>query len=48
MPKLPRNKNYSALRERLKREDAAEFARSSPEPDPSELMTDVYVEAAAQ
>ena len=28
--------------------DAAEFARSSPEPDPSELMTDIYVEAAAQ
>ena len=28
--------------------EAAEFARSSPEPDPSELMTDVYLEAAAQ
>ena len=28
--------------------DAAEFARSSPEPDPKELMTDIYVEAAAQ
>ena len=27
--------------------EAAEFARSSPEPDPRELMTDVYVEAAA-
>jgi pyruvate dehydrogenase E1 component alpha subunit len=27
--------------------EAAEFARSSPEPDPKELMTDVYVEAAA-
>jgi pyruvate dehydrogenase E1 component alpha subunit len=26
--------------------EAAEFARSSPEPDPRELMTDVYVEAA--
>ncbi|MFC3078054.1 pyruvate dehydrogenase (acetyl-transferring) E1 component subunit alpha [Phenylobacterium terrae] len=26
--------------------DAAEFARTSPEPDPSELYTDVYVEAA--
>jgi len=28
--------------------EAAEFARMSPEPDPKELMTDVYVEAAAQ
>jgi pyruvate dehydrogenase E1 component alpha subunit len=28
--------------------DAAEFARSSPEPDPRELMTDIYLEAAAQ
>ncbi len=28
--------------------EAAEFARSSPEPDPSELMTDIYLEAAAQ
>ena len=28
--------------------EAAEFARNSPEPDPRELMTDVYVEAAAQ
>ena len=27
--------------------DAAEFARSAPEPDPSELYTDVYVEARA-
>jgi len=27
--------------------DAAEFARTSPEPDPSELYTDVYVEARA-
>lgn len=26
--------------------DAAEFARTSPEPDPSELYTDVYLEAA--
>lgn len=26
--------------------DAAEFARTSPEPEPSELYTDVYVEAA--
>jgi pyruvate dehydrogenase E1 component alpha subunit len=26
--------------------DAAEFARTSPEPDPSELFTDIYVEAA--
>jgi pyruvate dehydrogenase E1 component alpha subunit len=26
--------------------EAAEYARSSPEPDPRELMTDVYVEAA--
>jgi pyruvate dehydrogenase E1 component alpha subunit len=26
--------------------DAAEFARTSPEPDPKELYTDVYVEAA--
>ena len=26
--------------------DAAEFARTAPEPDPSELYTDVYVEAA--
>ncbi len=26
--------------------DAAEYARSSPEPDPRELMTDVYLEAA--
>ena len=25
---------------------AAEFARTSPEPDPSELYTDVYLEAA--
>jgi len=25
--------------------DAAEFARTAPEPDPSELMTDVYLEA---
>jgi pyruvate dehydrogenase E1 component alpha subunit len=28
--------------------DAAEFARTAPEPDPSELYTDVYAEAAAQ
>ena len=28
--------------------DAAEYARTSPEPDPSELYTDVYLEAAAQ
>jgi len=28
--------------------EAADFARSSPEPDLSELMTDIYVEAAAQ
>ena len=28
--------------------DAAEFARTAPEPDPSELYTDVYLEAAAQ
>jgi pyruvate dehydrogenase E1 component alpha subunit len=27
--------------------DAAEFARTAPEPDPAELYTDVYVEAAA-
>ena len=27
--------------------DAAEFARTSPEPDPSELYTDVYTEASA-
>jgi pyruvate dehydrogenase E1 component alpha subunit len=27
--------------------DAAEFARTAPEPDPSELYTDVYVETAA-
>ena len=27
--------------------DAAEFARTAPEPDPSELYTDVYAEAAA-
>ncbi len=26
--------------------DAAEFARTSPEPEPSELYTDVYLEAA--
>jgi pyruvate dehydrogenase E1 component alpha subunit len=26
--------------------DAAEYARTSPEPDPSELYTDVYLEAA--
>ena len=26
--------------------DAAEFARTAPEPDPSELYTDVYVESA--
>ena len=25
---------------------SAEFARTSPEPDPSELYTDVYLEAA--
>jgi hypothetical protein len=25
--------------------EAAEFARTSPEPDPRELMTDIYVEA---
>ena len=25
--------------------DAAEFARTSPEPDPSELYTDVYIQA---
>ena len=28
--------------------DAAEYARTSPEPDPSELYTDIYLEAAAQ
>ncbi len=28
--------------------DAAEYARTSPEPDPSELYTDVYLEAAAR
>jgi pyruvate dehydrogenase E1 component alpha subunit len=28
--------------------DAAEFARTAPEPDPSELYTDVYAEAVAQ
>ena len=28
--------------------EAAEFARNSPEPDPAELMTDIYVEAAAE
>jgi len=28
--------------------DAAEYAQSSPEPDASELMNDIYVEAAAQ
>jgi pyruvate dehydrogenase E1 component alpha subunit len=28
--------------------DAAEFARTAPEPDPSELYTDVYAEAPAQ
>jgi pyruvate dehydrogenase E1 component alpha subunit len=28
--------------------DAAEFARTAPEPEPSELYTDVYLEAAAQ
>ena len=27
--------------------DSAEFARTAPEPDPSELYTDVYLEAAA-
>jgi pyruvate dehydrogenase E1 component alpha subunit len=27
--------------------DAAEFARTAPEPDPSELMTDIYLEAAS-
>ena len=26
--------------------DAAEFARTSPEPDPSELYTDVYTEVS--
>jgi len=28
--------------------DAAEFARTAPEPEPGELYTDVYLEAAAQ
>ena len=28
--------------------DAAEFARTAPEPEPSELYTDVYLEASAQ
>jgi pyruvate dehydrogenase E1 component alpha subunit len=28
--------------------DAAEYARTSPEPDPSELYTDVYLEAASR
>ena len=28
--------------------DAAEFARTAPEPEPSELYTDVYAEAVAQ
>ncbi len=28
--------------------NAAEYARSSPEPDPKELYTDVYVEAAVR
>ncbi len=27
--------------------EAAEFARTSPEPDPKELMSDVYVESVA-
>ena len=27
--------------------EAAEYARTSPEPDPKELMTDIYVEAVA-
>ena len=27
--------------------DAAEFARTAPEPDPKELWTDVYAESAA-
>ncbi len=27
--------------------DAAEFARTAPEPDPAELYTDVYSESAA-
>ncbi len=27
--------------------DAAEFARTAPEPEPGELYTDVYVESAA-
>jgi pyruvate dehydrogenase E1 component alpha subunit len=27
--------------------DAAEFARTAPEPDPAELMTDIYLEAAS-
>jgi pyruvate dehydrogenase E1 component alpha subunit len=26
--------------------DAAEFARTAPEPDPSELYTDVYTDAS--
>ena len=25
--------------------ESAEFAQASPEPDPSELMTDIYIEA---
>ena len=28
--------------------EAADFARNSPEPEPAELMTDIYLEAAAQ
>jgi pyruvate dehydrogenase E1 component alpha subunit len=28
--------------------DAAEFARTAPEPEPSELYTDVYAEAPAR
>jgi pyruvate dehydrogenase E1 component alpha subunit len=28
--------------------DAAEFARTSPEPDPSELYTDVYTQSAVE
>jgi pyruvate dehydrogenase E1 component alpha subunit len=28
--------------------EAAEFARTAPEPDPAELYSDVYLETAAQ
>ena len=43
-----RGRGLKAIDAEVKRivAEAAEFARTSPEPDPSELYTDVYLEAA--